>query len=99
MKIETAELQFIRDGKGYRWFVACEDGDHILHSTTNTAEEVYTWIVSHGYLTPDPLEEALEAIDEESTFMQYHRDSQFVPAKCAKTLLRKLAADLTAEEK
>ena len=89
MKIETAELEFIRCNKGNRHFSLPVEN----YVYRMSIEDVYTRLTEQDKLTPDPppdpLEEALEAVDE--LCMQSVRHHNLV-----KAIIRKLAAALTA---
>ena len=60
IKVEEATLQFIVDDKGHRWFVKGKPDDYMLRGR---ADELYDFLVEQGYITPDALEKALEAVD------------------------------------
>ena len=63
MKIETAELQFIRADNETRHFAPGEKGDFLCEDPEHeTVEQVYTWLIEEGMLTPDPLQKALSIL-------------------------------------
>lgn len=84
MKIEEATLQFIRDDKGKRWFVQGEDQDYIPFMAGD-AEQIYYDLVRCGHIAPDPLQTALDAVDN----MDDWSTKAYV-----KTVIRNLAKEL-----
>jgi len=90
MKIEEATLQFIRDDEGRRNFCDHEEGDWC---SFKTAEKLYIWLVECGYLTPDPLQEALDAVDKNAE-NEHYSDTTWVSSKKAKAIVRKLYEDV-----
>ena len=98
MKVETAELQFIRDDKGRRNFITEESGDRVL--AVRTPEEAHEWLVHHKRLTPNPLEKALEAVDtlvvNQYTNTNYatERAVKYISASVAKEIIRTFAEEI-----
>ena len=91
MKIETAELQFIRDDYGRRWVYGDQPSYHWSYANMTRAK-AYEKLVTMGYLTPDPLEEALKALYKLKSNYGWHDKGYGQVA----SIVHKLAADLTA---
>jgi len=94
MKIETAEMKFIRDNQGVRWFLGSQDFDVVWKSSNNNAEALYAMLTERGLLTPDPLEEAL--VDIEKLIFRVGLWEHGGIVRAVEARVRKLAADLTA---
>jgi len=87
MKIETAELQFIRDDNDRCWFPG--NSNHVEWYKEGTLEQLYAYMIDKGYIiTLDPLEEALEAVEK------YGWNTGTLSKTDVRKLLRKLAADM-----
>lgn len=97
MKVETAELQFIRCDEGKRWFAPSERGDYIPFGVAeNDTKEVYDTLVANNLLTqPSPLQKALDAVDDidqkYDEDMNYFIDDVLIDAR---KIMRTLAEDL-----
>ena len=98
MKIEKAELEFIRDKFGNKYTTSRVGVTGV--TGCHTLEDVRAWLIEHDKLKPDPLEEALVALDKVAVVMTgigWRGDTvsaQIMPEK-VRPLLRKFAADLT----
>lgn len=88
MKVETAELQYILDDYNNRHFsIRGEDSAHKLD-----LEGVYKCLIDGGDLTPDPLQEALYAVD---FYSDAGAHKSMLHPDTAKKIIRKLHEDMS----
>lgn len=87
MKVETAELQFIRDDSGRRWFPG--NWNNVQWHKEGTLEEMYTYLIDEGHIiTPNPLEKALKELNNTNMAV-------YVDRKRAEKIMRTLYEEAT----
>ena len=91
MKVETAELQFIREDCGRRYFIPGKDND-VMSTQYKTPELLYAYLLRSGNIAPaNPLEKALAELRKLNSmaFLAEHDKNQI------KALMRTLYAEAT----